>query len=469
MKKTPSQIGLLILTSLIVLWPMTTRAEGSGAGTTVVTGGSQISIIVNVELWGDGIYKDPALASRWEQAIEKIWNNGSDGVKYKCYDVKVDAVIKVSDAKRTTPRGGDASYHQIWVPDVTTGDMANTYNSYGLYAGEGGSSDYAYGELDPDLAQEYYEKYTPEELQEKGKGQTKGFIRSYEDIGSDSQKAATWGTLPNTISNQVVAHEFGHLMGVNHDAEQCTDNLMSPFSSSKRSFEQVYPRYFKRMLDDISLMCEWKLKTTVTMDARSVGTYFPPAMQGHNDFTLTEKKAYQAITTSPADLTYDSIEPNFTCNVFTWASHNGKIGYTGDIRYNFKEDLKTGGRIILKSTVGQQPYEEIQSIAGCGRPNPSDLTKVDPINHHNFLYSLTGENLQITPYNNSFDAKTACPAEPEENVIEEVYTKGVVVNGADTDAKAEHFPEADLYGAKFKYDITVLDAQPTDNGAVASN
>ena len=134
--------------------------------------------------------------------------------------------------------------------------------------------------------------------------------------------------------------------------------------------------------------------------------------------------------------------------------------YRAEILYNFKEDLKKGGRLFLTPAIMQESYEEIKAIGGCGRPNPSDLTMVNPINHHNILYSLTGKNMQAVPYDYHADDPVSCPAKPEEPLVEQYYNEGVVIDGAVSDSRAEHFPEGDLFGAKFNYEVRILDASP---------
>ena len=459
-------LATTLLFPLRPLFAASNYATG-GYGTSVIVGGKNIFIIVNMELWGDGVWDDPSLAGRWEQTLETVWNNGShpSNVKYKCYEVQVDVIMKVSAETREGPEAqyGTPGYHQIWVPNVAVGDMANTYNQYGLYLPEKGDTDVAYGEYDSQEAQQYYEQNTSEDQRASGKGKTSAFIWDPSAIGEDAQKEATWGTLPNTLSDSVLSHEFGHLLGVDHDEAGCADNVMSPSNGKTKVRTQVYPRYFKKMLDPLELMCEWDIRTDISMDAKAVGTYFPPAIEAHNEFTLKEEEApkgYIAADEKPSDLLYDSIESAFTCNVFTWESHPGKMRYRAEILYNFKEDLKKGGRLFLTPAIMQESYEEIKAIGGCGRPNPSDLTIVNPINHHNILYSLTGKNMQAVPYDYHADDPVSCPAKPEEPLVEQYYNEGVVIDGAVSDSRAEHFPEGDLFGAKFNYEVRILDASP---------
>src|SRR3989339_835573 len=454
-------VASMIIQPVLAAYPY----AAGGIGTVIITGGNKIFIVVRMELWGDGVWKDPTLASRWEQTIEAVWNNDASGspVKYKCYEVEVDVVMIVSPEGRQSPEGGTPDYHQIWVPDVSAGDMANTYNQYGLYLPEQDSHDVAYGEYDSTSAQQYYESNATEDQRASGKGKVSGFIWNPSAIGADAEKKATWGTFPNTLSDSVVTHEFGHLMGVSHDQKGCTDNVMSPSNGKDKVRTQVYPRYYKEMLEPLNLMCEWDVQTDIHMDATAVGTYFPPKIDAHNRFTLKEEKAargFIASTTGISDFIYDYIEPNFTCNVFTWEPHNGKIDYRAEILYNFKEDLKTGGRIFLTPAIMQEPYEEIKGITGCGSGPLESLSMVNPVNHHNLLYSLTGKNLEVTPYDYHTDDPASCPAKEEEPLIEKYYIDGVVIDGAKNESKAEHFPNADLFGALFNYNIRILKAEP---------
>ncbi|MBI2472970.1 hypothetical protein HYV70_00235 [Candidatus Uhrbacteria bacterium] len=436
-----------------------------GVGTEIHVGADKVLIVVRMELWGDGVWDDPNLASRWEKTIEEVWNNKIGNVKYKCYDVTLDVIVIVSPKTR---EGADAQYgtpgfHQIWVPQVAVGDMANTYNQYGLYLKENGTTTSAYGELDDATAKAYYESNTTKEQQEAGKGKVSGYIWNPSPIGADGQKEATWGTLPNTLTDTVLTHEFGHLIGVLHDEKGCDDNVMSPSNGKTKVRTQVYPTYFKQMLDPLKLTCEWDVRTQIEMDATAVGTYFPPQISAHNEFTLREEEAAPGIASAkePSEIIYDHIEPNFTCNVFSWQDHAGKIKYKADILYNFKEDLDKGGRLLLTPAILQEPYEEILNISGCGSGPLTSLDMVNPVNHHNILYSLTGKNLQVTPYNYHSEEPVSCPAKPEEPFIQKFYNDGFMIDGASKGSKAEHFPDADLFGAQFDYVIEVTDAQPT--------
>ena len=90
----------------------------------------------------------------------------------------------------------------------------------------------------------------------------------------------------------------------------------------------------------------------------------------------------------------------------------------------------------------------------------SNCFEVRFLNHQNILFSLTGKNLQVTPYNYHTDKPVSCPAKPEEPLVEQYYNEGVVIDGAVSDSRAEHFPEGDLFGAKFNYEVRILDASP---------
>lgn len=433
-----------------------------GEGTIVLVSGSNITIRVQLELWGDGVWQEPELANRWKNEIATIWNNYAGNTKYKCYTVTVEPVVIVSPKEREgpDPKYGTSGYHQIWVPDLSVGDLANAYSSYGLYYTHGDVPTTSYGAYDPVLAEQFKQQENKHVL---------AFVGYTEDPNpNDANQAATWGTWPNTTAQYsptqfVVAHEFGHTMGLDHDAENCADNVMAPGSETEHP--QIYPVYFKTLLEPLKLQCDWKVKTMVDMDATATGTYFPPKLKAHNEFTLTGSAddGFRAATiSSPSDFIYDGVHSQFGCNVFAWETHNGKIGYTADLLYNFKEDLNTGGRLYLMPKIVKDPYEEIKAIAGCGRPDPNDLTKVNPINHHNLLYSLTGENLTVTPYDYHTDAPVSCAATEQEEpaTVAQYYINGFIIEGATKDAKAEHFPNAKLYAADFTYDISVLDAQP---------
>ena len=160
-----------------------------------------------------------------------------------------------------------------------------------------------------------------------------------------------------------------------------------------------------------------------------------------------------------SEIIYDHIEPNFTCNVFSWQDHTGKIKYKADILYNFKEDLDEGGRLLLTPAILQEPYEEILGISGCGSGPLTSLDMVNPVNHHNILYSLTGKNLQVTPYDYHTQEPVSCPAKPEEPFIQQFYNDGFIIDGAIEGSEAEHFPNADLFGAQFDYTIEIMDTQ----------
>ena len=461
---------ILFLISLF-FYPLDIFAAGyatGGFGTEILIKDDQITIVVRMELWGEGVWNDPSLATHWQQIIEKVWNNQVSGsrVKYKCYDVFVDVEMKISPQTRqgSSASSGTPGYHQIWVPEVRVGDMANTYNQYGLYLPDQGTRETAYGELDPETAKEYYEKNTTTKQRESGKGKISGFIWDPRAIGKDAQKEATWGTLPNSLTDSVVAHEFGHLIGVSHDEKNCQDNVMSPSNGKFVVRTQVYPRYFKEMFDPLGLSCEWNIEGEIHMDATGVGTYFPVRIDASHEFILKEEpaaKGYIAVQKEEsAELIYDFIEPNFTCNIFDWLTHNGKLKYEAELFYNFKEDLEEGGRLLLFPSILTDPYEEIRNISGCGSGSLTDLSMVNPVNHHNILYSLTGKNLEVTPYNYQFEKDVSCPARPEDPFIEQYYVDGVMIDGASKGSEAKYFPSSNLFGAQFDYKVKITDTTP---------
>lgn len=441
-----------------------------GNGTVIYTNASTIFIFVRMELWGDGVWNDPTLPSRWKDIIQNAWNNTSGGgVKYKCYDVRVSVDIIVSPTTREAgAEYGTPGYHQIWVPDMATGDMANIYGDYGLYLPEGTGS-ISYGEYNGETAQQYYEQQTGEvsgQASEGAGGKVSAFVWNPLPIGSDGEKKATFGTIPNIVSDSALVHEFGHLLGVPDDDNSCDDNIMSPVHGQNDGRLQPYPKYFNDILYPLELSCQWNMETKISMDARVVGTYFPPAIEAHNTFVLKESpasfKSYMfALTEGPTDLVYDSIEPQFTCNTFVWEPHTGKVSYRAELRYNLKEDLKNGGRMFLFPMIQQTPYEEIKNVFGCEASGGlRDLSMVNPVNHHNILYSMTGKNMQTTPYDVPVQEPISCPADDETSYREQYYNDGLVINGLIKGSKAEHFPDGDLYGAKFHYDIGITSTSP---------
>jgi hypothetical protein len=200
------------------------------------------------------------------------------------------------------------------------------------------------------------------------------------------------------------------------------------------------------------------------MDATQIGTYFPPKINAHETFYLTENNPFFdfiAKSEKSSALIYDYIQPEFTCNTFVWSGHEGQMKYQADILYNIKDDLKTGGRIYLRPMILEEPFEEIKDIFGCGASGGlKNLSMVNPRIHHNILYSLIGKNLEMTPYTYNINEEISCPAEEEEPITMDYYTNGVLINGANKGNLSEHFPDSDLFGAKFDYQIRVESATP---------
>src|SRR3989339_834254 len=460
---------LRFLCAIGVFCPTTTPSASAasyspeGMGTLVFLNGDFVLIVVRMELWGEGVWNDPTLPYRWEKIIEDAWNDGSsaNNVKYKCYKVHVDAEIKVSATDRPGPDAeyGTPGYHQIWVPETKPGDMANAYSAYGLYLPEGDIQEIAYGTYEGDLAEHYASQMMESDQSSFGSGTTSAFIWNPLPLGADGEKKATWGTMPSTLADSAVGHEFGHLLGVSQDGNACDDNIMSPMHGVNDGRLQPYPTYFYQILHPLNLACQWNIRTDVHMDATAVGTYFPPKIDAHNEFILqenSEKIEFAAVSKS-SDFVYDFIEPQFTCNTFVWEPHNGRMKYRADIFYNLKDDLKTGGRLYLSPTVLQEPTEEIKNIFGCGAQGGlKDLSMVNPPIHHNLLYGLIGKNLQATPYTYQTDEDDpSCPSPPEKPLTEQYYHQGVLIDGAVKESRAEHFPNADLFGAQFTYDIRI--------------
>lgn len=368
----------------------------------------------------------------------------------------------MSDPSRTDPSGsaGTPGYHQIWVPDLKVGDLANTYSDYGLYLPTKASEvqfGYAYGDYDSATAQEYYEQHASEIKKQEGKGQVKGFVIRPGEQGAN--QLASWGTIPNTATAEIIAHEIGHLMGLNHDSATCEDNLMSPSHPDNKNRTQVYPKYFSTMLDELDLFCQWTVRTNVTLLTPS-GNYTPTGLQAHSEVILKEEpSAKNYIAAGTADVIYDDITKEFHEDEFGWVPHNGAASYQAEIFYNYKEDLKTGGRMLLLPTLTTEPWEELTYIKSPHRLDPYDLQGA-PTHHTNVKSALDGTDLVAEPYTYAAPSDVSCPAQAEPDFTQQYYVDGVRLDGIKADSKAEHFTDSSLYAAQFKYDITVTDAQP---------
>lgn len=456
----------------VLFFPTTAMAQydeafsSGGAGTIVIAGGVNVFVIVRVELWGDGVSHDPSLAQTWEQGVEAIWNGSTGARKYKCYTVQYDVQTLVASDDRTDPLAGTAGYHQIWVPDVLTGDMANSFTDYGLYQPPSvgvasGGEGYAYGEYDPTKAQEYYENNPniPQEVKDQGRGQIRGFVVNPSDIGNDAAKPATWGTIPNNAYIETVAHEFGHLMGLFHDDRSCDNSIMGPQHRAGIQRDQVYPKHLRAMLDDIGFKCQWTVRSEITMTTPS-GIYTPAGLQGYSEVILQEQDAADEQAAYPATgeaaVKYNYITKEFQKEEFGWVPHDGKLSYTAELFYNLKEDLENGGRLLVQAKLPAAPYEELTYIKG-RRLDPFDLQGA--VTHHtNLQFALDGTNLTVTPYTHQPEHEVKCPAQAETPIEEDIYLEGVLIEGAHQGASAEHFPNSKLYTAEFDYDVTIIDA-----------
>lgn len=457
---------IVILATVVFGLPEVTYAKvgvvnpNGDSGVIVVVNGDQIIIVNRIELWGAGVWKDPDIASRWKHAIETVWNNGSPGnrVKYKCYDVRIVADVRVFPQEKYDPSedvSGTLNYNEIWVPDLATGDLANTYNAYGLYTpGEAGGK-LSYGEYDPETAAQYYESSGVK---------TMAYIGGRDDIGSDKKTDADWGTIPNKVSTIVLAHEVGHVMGIGHDENCLATNLMSSYPTNSG---EIFPKYFKTMLDDIGLQCEWTVRSEVDTDG-SQQTYIPVAFTATNEFTVIEESQEDVTylrSTAPTNFNYEWFEDTWaSCYTMSWKGHPGKVEYKGHLAYNLASDLKTGGRLVLVPYLATEPKEELLSLVTgateeCSFVN-SYIEEVEDSNFHVLANTLQGEDATAIPY--PHNNKAECPAVEEAPLTSQYYTDGFVIEGAQQYDKANHFPVTKVHfdGYESTFNIFIDKAKP---------
>jgi len=277
---------IIVLTVSLVVWqPGFSTPAPTQMATKVDIDRNEPSLTINVSVyaWGEGWEKfksDGGTKDKLKQGLEGILNKNNYS-KYKCDMVYVNFTIEECGNASTCPsqQGGvtvtnngtvlstDASHHGLYFMDAATeGDNKTGYDNYGVYYCNGYTT---YGQYDPLKAKECYDLKPAEDKN------IAGAYAYWSDIGSD-------GTAPGSIvvgayqgqgkwdaTMQILAHEFGHVLGQETHTDSSGDLMYKFAAGGKYVSINVWQEIFKEMKEE----CRWVFLSIWKIATSALDTY----------------------------------------------------------------------------------------------------------------------------------------------------------------------------------------------------